>query len=201
MDKGSMLGIPIYRFYYPPEKRDKVKEDIYDLNWKRNPQNWMWHGADDERLQDLPQFKELFEWFHKCLDEVKTDLNLTCDSLKIISSWANLNQKGQSFHDHIHPNAFMSSNYYVCGGEGTHTVWYIKNPYFENNILPLDYESDIEIKHYEPTEPGKFIVFPPHIYHYSTDNMNDTDRITIAANIFPNGSINYGSVSRFNISV
>tara|TARA_S200002703_G_C3673182_1_gene206725 strand:- start:16 stop:285 length:270 start_codon:yes stop_codon:yes gene_type:complete len=62
MNKETMLGIPFYCFYYPSEKHDKVKDDIYHLNWKRNPQNWLWDEADDERLQDLPQFKDLFEF-------------------------------------------------------------------------------------------------------------------------------------------
>lgn len=201
--RDSILGAPIYRFYYPQDKVEQVKGEIFKLQWKKNPQNWMWSDSDHgKNLHDLPQFAELFAWFHSCLEEVKDDLGLTCDSLKVVSSWANLNENGQSFHDHIHPNAFMSSNYYVCGGEGSHTVWHMTNPYFENNILPLDPDlGEVEIKHYEPTEPGKFIVFPPHIYHYSTPNLNKKKRITVAANIFPDGKINYGGVSRFNVTV
>jgi uncharacterized protein (TIGR02466 family) len=200
MNKDNILGIPIYRFYYSSEKINQVKEEILKLKWSRNPQNWMWSESDNGgNLHDYSQFNELFDWFHQCLDDVKNDLKLTCDSLKIVSSWANLNEKGQSFHDHIHPNAFMSSNYYVSGGEGSHTVWHMKNPYFDNNIYPL--EGDTDIYHYEPTEPGKFIIFPPHIFHYSTKNISDKKRITIAANIFPEGTISYGGVSRMKISI
>jgi len=200
MNKENILGIPIYRFYYDSDKIEYIKDKILELKWVKNPQNWMWSKVDDgQNLHELPEFKDLFDWFHQCLDEVKADLKLTCDSLKIVSSWANLNQKGQSFHDHVHPNAFISSNYYVCGGEGSHTVWYVKNPYFENNIHPLD--EDTNIYHYEPTEPGKFIVFPPHISHYSTDNVDDKNRITIAANVFPEGTISCGGVSRMKISI
>jgi uncharacterized protein (TIGR02466 family) len=200
MNKDNILGIPIYRFYYSSEKVDQVKKEVLNLKWVRNPQNWMWSEVDEgKNLHELPEFKELFDWFQECLNEVRLDLSLTCDSLKVVSSWANLNKKGQSFHDHIHPNAFMSSNYYVSGGEGTHTVWHMENPYFKNNIYPL--EGDSNIYHYEPTEPGKFIVFPPNIYHYSTPNRSDDDRITIAANIFPEGTISYGSVSKMKISI
>lgn len=199
MNKENILGFPIYRFYYQKEKIEHIKEEVLKLDWISNPQNLMWVGSDTgENLHDLPQFKELFEWFHKCLDEVKLDLKLT-SNLKIISSWANLNKKDQSFHDHIHPNAFMSSNYYVSGGEETYTVWHIENPYFENNIYPT--ESDTHLHHYELTEPGKFIVFPPHIYHYSTENKTNEYRSTIAANIFPEGLISYGGVSKMKIKI
>jgi uncharacterized protein (TIGR02466 family) len=200
MNKESILGIPIYRFYYPNEKLEQIKQEVFKLTWIRNPQNWMWSKTkEDENIHELPQFQELFDWFDECLVEVKEDLKLTCDSLKIVSSWANLNERGQSFHDHIHPNAFMSSNYYVAGGEGTHTVWHMRNPYFDNNIYPL--QTDTDIYHYEPTEPGKFIIFPPHIFHYSTKNISDKKRVTIAANIFPEGTISYGGVSRMKITI
>jgi len=200
MNKENILGFPIYRFYYHKDKLNQVRDELLKLDWITNPQNLMWSGSDTgENLHDLPQFKELFDWFHQCLDEVKLDLQLTCDSLKVISSWANLNKKGHSFHEHIHPNAFMSSNYYVSGGEGTHTVWHIENPYFQNNIYPT--EVDTHLHHYELTEPGKFVVFPPHIFHYSTENKSDDYRITIAANIFPEGTISYGGVSKMKISI
>lgn len=200
MDKDSILGIPFYRFYYPVEKVDQVKTEILKLQWVKNPQNWMWSEAEEgKNLHDLPQFSELFDWIDLCLEQVKNDLKLTCDSLRVVSSWANLNEKGQSFHDHVHPNSFISSNYYVSGGEGTYTVWHMRNPYFDHNIYPI--EGDTDIYHYELTEPGKFVVFPPHIFHYSTENLENKKRITIAANIFPEGLINYGSVSRMKISM
>lgn len=200
MNKENILGFPIYRFYYPKEKQNQIKDEILKLDWIENPQNMMWIGCNTgENLHDLPQFKDLFDWFHECLNDVKHDLNLTCDNLKVVSSWANLNRKEQSFHNHIHPNAFMSSNYYVSGGKETHTVWHMENPYFQNNLYPT--ESDTRLYHYEPTEPGKFIVFPPHIYHYSTQNKSDEYRITIAANIFPSGKVSYGGVSKMKISV
>ena len=200
MNKDNILGIPIYKFYYSTEKIEQVKEEVFKLKWIKNPQNWMWSEIHNGRnLHNLPQFYELFNWIEQCLDEVKKDLKLSCNSLKIVSSWANLNEKGQSFHDHVHPNCFISSNYYVCGDRETHTVWHVKNPYFANNIYPLN--DDIEIYHYEPTEPGKFIVFPPHIYHYSTKNTSDKKRVTIAANIFPDGLISYGGVSKMKINI
>jgi uncharacterized protein (TIGR02466 family) len=203
MEKESILGFPIYRFHYPENKFNQIEQinsDILMLDWKRNPQNWMW--ADTEKgknLHDLPKFFELFSWINDCLQEVKNDLNLTCDSLKIVSSWANVNLSGDGFHDHVHPNAFISSNFYVSGPKDSYTVWHKNNPYFDNNIFPLD--ADTDIYHYEPTEPGKFVVFPPHFYHYSTPNTGTKERVTIAANVFPEGLISANGVSRMKIRI
>ena len=53
----------------------------------------------------------------------------------------------------------------------------------------------------EPTEPGKFLVFPPMIRHRAWPNTSDEDRITIAANWFPTGNINAAGVSHLKLDV
>lgn len=203
MEKIGALGFPLYRFYYPKDKiheLEELKENILMLNWRKNPENWMWADSDEgKNLHDLPQFAGLFSWMSGCLEEVKKDLKLSCKSLSIVSSWANVNLQGQKFHNHIHPNAFASSNFYVSGPEDSFTVWHKENPFFDHNIYPLD--EDTHIYHYEKTEPGKYVVFPPHFYHYSTPNTETKERVTVAANAFPEGLISYGGVSRFKISV
>ena len=98
MEKVEILSFPIYRFYY-----DDV-EDVYDamieLKWIKNPNNWMWkEGPEGKNILDIPSLSRLKDWMKQCLHEVKEDLNLTCDSLEIISSWANLNQQGDMFHN------------------------------------------------------------------------------------------------------
>ena len=72
----------------------------------------MWSGMKEDGtgidLHSLTQFKNIFSWFHDCLNKVKEDMKLTCDELKIVSSWANLNKTNQSFHSHQHPNCFLA---------------------------------------------------------------------------------------------
>jgi|TARA_B100000085_G_C18506427_1_gene497718 uncharacterized protein (TIGR02466 family) len=203
MEKEGILGFPLYRFYYPKDKiqeLEELKSNILMLNWRKNPKNWIWADSDNgKNLHDLPQFAELFSWINGCLEEVKKDLKLSCESLSIVSSWANVNLRGEGFHDHIHPNAFASSNFYVSGPEDSFTVWHKENPFFDNNIFPGD--EDTHIYHYERTEPGKYVVFPPHFYHYSTPNSEIEERVTVAANVFPEGLISANGVSRMRISV
>ena len=158
-------------------------------------------------MYKLPQFKDLFEWMHKCLDEVAKDMRLT-SKLIINSAWSNLNRSGDYFYPHTHANCFISSNYYASGNSNDKTVWMIENPYFHGtNIRPCGnwYDEDSEktyfLNYEESTEPGKFIVFPPMINHRATPNTSIEDRITIAANAFPTGVINGGGVSRLHVEV
>jgi len=210
MNKENILGFPFYRFYYEKNKIDFISEELEKLSYRPNPNNMIWTGVTmdgkGKNLHDLPQFKDIFKWFHNCLNEVKKDLKLTCDKLTIVSSWSNIAHPGQSFHGHKHPNCFISSNYYAKGSKNDKTVWQIPNPYFDNsNIHPFGMSGDKEelyyLKHYESTEPGKFVVFPPSIFHYATKNTTNTNRVTIAANAYPEGLITCGNVSKMKIKI
>ena len=209
-DKVYALGFPIYRFYYDKNKIDEVYQELLKLEYNENPSNMMWSGMKEDgtgiNLHSLPQFKEIFLWFHDCLKEVKKDMKLTCDQLKIVSSWANLNKTNQSVHPHHHPNCFISSNYYASGIPNDKTVFYVENPYFKtSNLQPISSE-DVDkgglcLKHEEATEPGKYVIFPASTLHYATPNTDQEPRVTITANIYPSGMISCGGVSNLKIKV
>ena len=210
--KDSVLGIPFYRFYYDESKVDFILQNLKDLQYRHNDTNWIWTGVKEDGvsgsdLYKLPQFKELFDWMSKCLDEVAKDMRLT-SKLVINSAWSNLNKPGDYFYTHTHANCFVSSNYYASGSSNDKTVWMMENPYFHGtNIRPCGNSYDEEdqktyfLVHEEATESGKFVVFPPMIAHHATPNTSNEDRLTIAANAFPTGVINAGGVSRLHVEV
>ena len=212
MNKDFVLGIPFYRFYYDESNVDFILQNLKDLQYRHNDTNWIWTGVKEDGvsgsdLYKLPQFKELFDWMSKCLDEVAKDMRLT-SKLVINSAWSNLNKPGDYFYTHTHANCFVSSNYYASGSSNDKTVWMMENPYFHGtNIRPCGNSYDEEdqktyfLVHEEATESGKFVVFPPMIAHHATPNTSNEDRITIAANAFPTGVINAGGVSRLHVEV
>lgn len=212
MTKDCVMGVPFYRFYYDENKIDEVLWNLKKLPYRDNDTNWIWEGvrkdgAGGSNLHTVPCFAELFEWMSECMVEVSKDLNIP-NKMVVNSSWCHLNAPGEFIYDHIHPNCFISSNYYASGKEEDTTVFVTPNPYFhQSNIRPCGdgdkewTEKTYYLVHEEPTEPGKFLAFPPQIHHYSRPNTDDNVRITIAANWFPTGLINCGDVSHLNIEV
>lgn len=210
--KDHFLGIPFYRFYY--ENPEEILYSLKRLTFNAdNTTNCIWQGVKDDGLSGsdlhkLPQFKGFFEWVQECLDEVAVDMGMQC-KLKVNSAWAHLNRPGDYFYLHNHNNCFLSSNYYASGSNKDHTVWYHPNPYFDKtNMYPgggIEDESQEDIKyslvHKEPTEPGKYIVFPSTIPHESEPNTSEEDRITIAADASLTGLINRGGTSRLMVNV
>ena len=212
--KDSVLGIPFYRFYYDESKVDAIYQSVCELEYRNNDTNWLWDGVREDGiggsdLYNLPQFAELFSWMQGCMDRVAQDLrmNPTC-RLSCCSAWCNLNKPGEFLYDHVHPNTFIASNFYTSGHSKDATVYVHHNPYFHStNVRPCGdgdkfwLEDTYYLVHKEPTEPGKFVVFPPLIRHYSETNTSKEDRITIAANWFPTGLMNAGNVSHLNVEV
>ena len=210
IEKDNILGFPLYRFYYDEKKVQGVLNSLLKLSWVPNTTNWMWDGVTEDgtgsTLHELPEFSDIFEWMQKCFDEIAEDMGMTCD-LKINSSWSHLSQKGNSFFEHAHGNAFVSSTYYASGSSEDKTVWLLPNPYFHgSNIFPCGptypgKDHKYFLTHEEPTEPGKFVVFPSTVSHYAQENTSDADRVTISCDAFPTGLINQGYTSRLRVQV
>ena len=204
--RDEMLGIPIYRFYY--DDNASVLEAVKKLKYRPNNTNHIWTGVllDGEGGSDLyryPAFADLFAWMQKCMAEVAKDMGMP-NKFVCNAAWSNLNKPGDWFFDHTHYNCMVSSNYYCSGKEEDKTQWFLPNPYFHyTNIYPLgQYTEDKYLLTYtEPTEPGKFIVFPPMIRHRAWPNTSEEDRITIAANWFPTGNLNAAGVSHLKLDV
>ena len=211
--KSSILGIPFWRFYYDESKRDAVLNSIKNLSFRDNDTNWIWRGVTLDGLSgsDLykhPEFIELHQWMQECMNQVIQDMGMIC-GVACNSSWAHLNKPGQYIYEHIHSNCFYSSNYYVSGHAKDKTIWIHDNPYFHSsNLRPCGEWKDLEnhystyyLLHEEPTEPGKFIVFPPTLRHMSQPNTSPGDRYTIGSNWALDGLLNEGGVSRLNLQV
>lgn len=215
--KDSILGIPFYRFYYDKEKIPTVFNELLKLPFRPNGgeppnnANWIWDGVTPDgtgsNLHEHPAFADIFAWIQECLDEVASDMGMTCN-LKINSAWAHLNHKGDHFYQHTHANTFLSSNYYASGHPEDKTIWLLPNPYFHTtNIYPCGtdtlpgQEYKYFLTHEEPTEPGKYIVFPSTIVHYAQPNTSNMDRVTIACDAFPCGLISQGYTSKLRVQV
>lgn len=205
--RTTFLGIPFYKFFYDKKKLKEVEFYAKNLSYKRNrgDANFIWNEVNEiggSSLHKMDCFSDLFLWIQECLDEVASDMQIT-SKLVVSSSWANKNKPNDHFHDHIHRNAFMSSNFYVTGHSVDKTVWYHPNPYFHgSNIYPCGPDmSKYFLFHEEDTEPGKYIIFPPTIIHKAQKNTANYDRITIACDIFPTGIISQGYTSNLNINV
>ena len=134
----------------------------------------------------------LIGFFHDCLEYMRCDLALQVEELKISLSWANWapGKSGAGHPLHRHPYSYLSGVYYFT--EGSRTVF--QDPVDIRNLDTLEIIRDHFDGPYEKfeAEPGKLLIFPGWLRHFSEPQAREDDRFTMSFNALPHGAVNAG---------
>lgn len=134
----------------------------------------------------------LIGFFHDCLEYIRCDLVLQVEELKISLSWANWapGKSGAGHPLHRHPYSYLSGVYYFT--EGSRTVF--QDPVDIRNLDTLEIIRDHFDGPYEKfeAEPGKLLIFPGWLRHFSEPQAREDDRFTMSFNALPHGAVNAG---------
>lgn len=105
---------------------------------------------------------------------------------KIGPTWINLNQNNNITRPHLHSNSLLSGILYIKANNSGPIV-------FMHPVATQQYVMDTEIiddyNKFTSTDmsvtpsPGKLVIFPSWLVHYVQNNLDNSDRISIAFNI------------------
>ncbi len=121
---------------------------------------------------------------HKLKQEIRYFYNLSSEYFGFeeeekvfVQCWANVLRKGEKMNTHRHSDntdgSFLSGHFTVqC--KDTQTV--SQNPFSDVVNWPEYYSFN--------NYPGKINIFNSYIYHYTTEHTDDSERITIAFDLF-----------------
>jgi uncharacterized protein (TIGR02466 family) len=121
------------------------------------------------------------------LEEIKKEFEFKNNlSFKIGRIWINLNQNNNVTRPHLHSNSLLSGVLYIkCKDSGPivfmHPVMahqYVISPDTVKKFNMFN-SADISVT----PEVGKLIIFPSWLVHYVENNLDYSDRISIAFNI------------------
>jgi hypothetical protein len=136
--------------------------------------------------------KPLCGFFEDCLEFIRLDLALQVEELKISLAWANYAPSGSGAGHplHRHPYSYLSGVFYFT--EGSETIF--QDPVDIRNLDTLEIIRDHFDGPFEKSEakPGKLMVFPGWLRHYSNPHAGKEDRYTMSFNSLPNGAVNAG---------
>ena len=121
------------------------------------------------------------------LEIIKTEFNFKQSvKFKIGRSWINLNQNNNITRPHLHSNSLLSGVLYIKANNSGPIV-------FMHPVAAQQYVMDDDIidqyNRFTSTDmsvqpsPGKLVLFPSWLVHYVGNNLDDSDRISIAFNI------------------
>lgn len=160
--------------------------------------------------RDVECVDRIILFFEDCLDQYKERFKLDCEKLDISLSWFNHApaRTGWGHPLHRHPMAYLSAVYYLTDGAPT---------VFDDPCIPRTYNVmdiweeekmkmdgwNLGINEKYDAQPGKLIIFPSWLKHFSGRQLEDFDRWTISFNAFPSGKINQGphGMPQLNLNV
>ena len=96
------------------------------------------------------------------------------------TSWITSNSKGEYSPVHNHLNADISGVYYYQSNEKDGSIFFVTPTLAMTNSIFTKFSENIYVK----PEEGKLLMFPGWLQHGVTTNMTDSDRISLAFNIY-----------------
>ena len=145
--------------------------------------------SEDTFLLDKPELANVRAFIEAKLHKFVTEIMASTDKLVITQSWLNKNKKGESHHEHVHPNSMVSG------------VWY---PQIHESLPPIQFRSkhqrdvSLQTEKYNtfnsatfmlPMKRGELILFPSNLTHSVPINQSDEERISLSFNSWPKGSM------------
>lgn len=157
---------------------------VKNLKWGKNIAN----KISEESLNSKEEFKELHEWFAKCLEEARLHFKFPFEKIILTQSWANQTFKSEQHHLHTHANSLISGIFYLTSHESGET-FFQKEDSWKMNLFFNNNSNKINTK-IKPIA-GKLLLFPSQIWHGVTKVESLEERYSIAFNAFPTGKIGY----------
>tara|TARA_X000000368_G_scaffold276205_1_gene219123 strand:- start:30 stop:800 length:771 start_codon:yes stop_codon:yes gene_type:complete len=145
--------------------------------------------SDDTFILDKPEMSRVKQFIDFKLKEFVVNIMGSDSEIVITQSWLNRNRKGESHHEHKHPNSMISG------------VWY---PQIHEKLPPIIFKNSqqrditLSIKKYNyfnsasfmlPLKMGELILFPSNLQHSVPENLGDEERISLSFNTWCKGNL------------
>ena len=145
--------------------------------------------SEDTFVLDKPELANIRAFIEAKLNKFVTEIMASTDKLVITQSWLNKNKKGESHHEHVHPNSMVSG------------VWY---PQIHEQLPPIQFRSrhqrdvSLQTEKYNtfnsatfmlPMKRGELILFPSNLQHSVPVNNSEEERISLSFNSWPKGNM------------
>ena len=145
--------------------------------------------SEDTFVLDKPELANIRAFIEAKVHKFVTEIMASTDKLVITQSWLNKNKKGESHHEHVHPNSMVSG------------VWY---PQIHESLPPIQFRSrhqrdvSLQTEKYNtfnsatfmlPMKRGELILFPSNLTHSVPVNNSEEERISLSFNSWPKGNM------------
>jgi len=179
VENFKKLNIELENYILDLKKKDKVGQKKSNYGGWHSPFFNQKNDNTPKKFADIAQnfIKKIF------VDEMGWEYNP--DKIKTTGMWSIINKKGSFNIQHNHPNAYLSSVYYVKVPKNSGNIKFF-DPREQKNIrFPkiINYtDASAVITEITPKE-GDLLIFPAYLYHSVDENLSEHDRIIVSFNI------------------
>ena len=190
----KLFPTPVFHFRVENYQELNIELENYILNLKKkdekgqkksNAGGWHSHNFDLTNDNTAKKFAKIFEKFYKKVIISEMGWKYNSDKVKIEGMWSIINKKGSFNIQHNHPNAYLSSAYYVKHPEKSGSIKFF-DPREQKSIRYPKIKKYGELSaatvEIAPKE-GDLLIFPSYLYHAVAENLSEQDRIIISFNV------------------
>ena len=145
--------------------------------------------SKDTFILDKPELSRVREFIDLKLKEFVVKVMGSDSEMVITQSWLNKNGKGESHHQHKHPNSMVSGVWYPQINEKLPPIQFRKNEQRDITLSIKNYNFFNSETFLLPLKKGELILFPSNIQHSVPVNQSDEERISLSFNTWCKGSL------------
>jgi hypothetical protein len=153
--------------------------------------------SQDTAVLDKYEMRGLRKFFQEQIDNYMNDIvcPIHTVNLRITQSWLNFSHKGESHHQHSHPNSYISAVFYAKTNPDDKIYFVSPNHHpFSGDMMQLQIPTE-KFNSYNsktwwmPASKYRLYLFPSTLRHYVDPVQGDDVRISMSFNTFPVGML------------
>ena len=145
--------------------------------------------SEDTFVLDRPELANIRAFIEAKLHEYVTKIFASTDKLVITQSWLNKSKKGESHHEHVHPNSMVSGVWYPQIHEQLPPIQFRSRGQRDVSLQTNSYNTFNSATFMLPMKRGELILFPSNLSHSVPANQSDEERISLSFNTWPKGNM------------
>ena len=186
----GIFPTPLYMFNRGIGISDSEKEEFNEIIGKGLNSNIYNSTTKDTHIFKNRLF-QLRSFCEECIGRyVRSIISPRVDmDFFITQSWINVTKAGESHQRHCHQNSIISGVYYHNTIEDDSIAFIDPNNAVKDRIQVLPLENNIfnSNERILPVKDGDLVLFPSYMEHHVDKNETETERISLAFNVFARG--------------
>ena len=145
--------------------------------------------SEDTFVLDKPELSNVRAFIESKIYKYVKEVMSSNNELMITQSWINKSGKGESHHEHVHPNSLISGVWYPVISEKLPPIQFRSRAQRDVSLSTEKFNNFNSATFLLPMKMGELILFPSNLTHSVPANQSETERISLSFNTWAKGSL------------